>query len=229
MSKASKAWDHFQKINADEAKCLICKSIILTKGGSTKGLLTHLRSKHATVFDAKFNETTSASPSITKDASAGCDATVTKVNMSLNSLKRENASKTSSVDLDIKEGSSKVTIKRVKQPQLLDYFEKDKNTLSEVLSRMVAKDAISFRTFTTSSDLRLALAARGFDVPRSTNTICSKVMEFANSVKLAIASDLSKRRQAGEVFSLTMDEWSSLRNRRYANINIHFAGYYYYY
>jgi len=45
-SRMSAAWKYFIKANKDEAKCVECKSIILTKGGSTKGLFVHLLTKH---------------------------------------------------------------------------------------------------------------------------------------------------------------------------------------
>lgn len=51
MSQRSEVWKHFERIrNSDEAKCLLCKKVLKSKGGSTSSLLNHLRNKHLPCF-----------------------------------------------------------------------------------------------------------------------------------------------------------------------------------
>ena len=182
----SKAWRFYVIRNKEEAECVKCQSKISTKGGSTKGLLTHLRTKHQIDVNA--------------------------VALSKEKIASEDVSSQS----DIPEVG---TIK--KRKIMTDYFKKEINSLEEVLARMVAKDGIPFSLFITSNDLRMALSARGFHLPSSSNTIRQKVMEFAETIEQNITEDLKRRRSVGERFSLTIDEWTGENNKRFANINVH--------
>jgi hypothetical protein len=46
-------------------------------------------------------------------------------------------------------------------------------------------------------------------------------MDFADTVEESIRNDLKERRERGERFSLTIDEWTGQNNKRFLNINIH--------
>ena len=94
-------------------------------------------------------------------------------------------------------------------------------TLSAVLARMAAYDGLLFSIFITSLDLRKSLTALGYSVPKSITSIREQVIKYGNQLFERIKDDLFLRRSNSEKFSLTLDEWTSLRNRRYLNINIH--------
>lgn len=177
----SKAWQFFVKETSDEAKCKKCFKKISTKGGSTKGLLTHLRTIHQIDLRA-LSETYSQH------------------------------------DL-----SEEPECKKRKLPVITEYFSVSKPSLDEILARMTAKDGLSFKIFITSKDLRAGLAARGLDVPLSAVTIRQIVMDYASKIEQQIVEDLYRRRQQGERFSLTVDEWTGINNKRYANINVHMS------
>lgn len=52
MSNRSKTWDYFTKISGQTtAKCNKCGSLIQTKGGNTKAMINHLRSRHEISID----------------------------------------------------------------------------------------------------------------------------------------------------------------------------------
>lgn len=57
-NKKSDVWKHFTKVNADSAKCRICKSILKCKGGSTSTLRNHLKLKHKINMLVKNDEKT---------------------------------------------------------------------------------------------------------------------------------------------------------------------------
>lgn len=61
--------------------------------------------------------------------------------------------------------------------------KKERDSLEVVLARMVALDGLPFKVFTTSVDLRNALKADGYVVPKSPNTIRKIVMNFAAKVR----------------------------------------------
>lgn len=115
-----------------------------------------------------------------------------------------------------------------KQPKLLitNYFKNNKNEkLSEVLARMTARDGLSFNIFIKSYDIREGLKARGFkDIPKSAVTIRNMVLEYSKIIKQSTVHEISRLKSEGKRFSITFDEWTSIRNRRYININVHSVG-----
>lgn len=115
-----------------------------------------------------------------------------------------------------------------KQPRLLitNYFKNNKNEkLSEVLARMTARDGLSYNIFIKSYDIREGLRARGFkDIPKSAVTIRNMVLEYSKIIKHYTVHEISRLKSEGKRFSITFDEWTSIRNRRYININVHSIG-----
>lgn len=106
--------------------------------------------------------------------------------------------------------------------KITKYFKEDVDSLPACLARMVAKDGLPFIVFTTSNDLRQGLTARGFTkIPTSANTIKKLVLDYSHQVRVNMIRDFESRIRLGERFSLTFDEWTSIRNRRYININVH--------
>jgi len=49
-------------------------------------------------------------------------------------------------------------------------------------------------------------------------------MDHADKVRSFVMSELDMRRKEGKRFSLTFDEWTSVRNRRYMIVNVHEDG-----
>ena len=46
-------------------------------------------------------------------------------------------------------------------------------------------------------------------------------MDYASKIERQIKDDLIERRQQGERFSFTVEEWTGEDNKRYANVNVH--------
>lgn len=91
-----------------------------------------------------------------------------------------------------------------------------------VVARMTARDGIPFIKFCTSQDLRTLLIAKGYrDIPKSLHTIKNIVLQYANKIKQDVVNEISQHKLSNEAFSLTLDEWTSIKNRRYMNINVH--------
>jgi hypothetical protein len=192
MSLKSKAWIYFDRAtDLQKAKCSLCSATIGTKGGSTKGLITHLRSKHAI----------DPNKEIPVEEEAGGAPTTSSA--SINTTDRH---------------SEQATTKR---RRMTDYFSPRTTSSEVILSRMAAKDGIPFHLFITSKDLRAALCSYGVDVPASANTVKSRVLQFAATIQQKYSEDLKLRLERGERFALTLDEWTGLNNKRYMNINVH--------
>jgi len=107
--------------------------------------------------------------------------------------------------------------------KITTYFLKneDDDTLPHVLAKLTSTDGLPFRVFTTSTELRKSLTARGFEVPKSPETIRQIVMKYATKITISMTRELSELQQKGCRFSLTFDEWTSVKNKRYLNINLH--------
>ncbi|KAI6649931.1 hypothetical protein LOD99_6295 [Oopsacas minuta] len=99
-------------------------------------------------------------------------------------------------------------------------------SLPAVLARMTACDGLSFNIFTTSMDWRKSLAALGHSLPRSVVGIRDQVPNYGQQLRQDITRNLSIIKSKGQYFSLTLDEWTSLQNKRYLNINIHGIGFF---
>lgn len=89
---------------------------------------------------------------------------------------------------------------------------------------MVAVDGMTFRIFYTSQDLRLLLSSKfNRPIPSSPNTIKAMVMKYGEQVRQEIIATIGKIKTT-QRFSTTFDEWTSQRNRRFLNINVHYDG-----
>jgi hypothetical protein len=63
------------------------------------------------------------------------------------------------------------------------------------IARLVACDGLSFCVFTTSSDLRRALLALGYQVPKSENSVKRLVMEYGDKVRASVVYELAQRKK----------------------------------
>lgn len=103
-----------------------------------------------------------------------------------------------------------------------DFFVNQKNiSLADQLSQMTSCDGLPFRVFTTSQCIRKGLEAQGFsNIPKSPSTIKKIVIEHGKAIKKEIKNEIAMEIRNGKRLSITFDEWTSNRNRRYLNINI---------
>lgn len=137
-----------------------------------------------------------------------------KTQHNINFLKRKE-SETNSMSTN--SNSPKNDITKPKTSQITDFFNRKNECFDEVLSRITALDGLPFRVFCTSIELRKSLIARGFkNIPKSVNTI-RILINCCNNICNSLKKELKLN---GTKFSLTFDEWTSVRNRRYLNIFI---------
>ena len=121
--------------------------------------------------------------------------------------------------------SNPIPVKKVVGPMSKFVAQNLEHSLQAAIARMVACDGLPFRVFITSPDIRKGLEAQGFSpLPKSKETIKKMVMDHGRAIQALVCSEIKQRKKAGTRFSLTFDEWTSTRNRRYMNINVHVAG-----
>lgn len=103
-----------------------------------------------------------------------------------------------------------------------NYFLAKEETLERVISRMCSLSGYAFLTFTKCDDTRAGLIARGYqNIPRSPTTIKDMVVRYSKNITALLTEQLKEIRTR-MMLSLTLDEWTSVANRRYANVNVHF-------
>jgi len=67
--------------------------------------------------------------------------------------------------------------------------------------------------------------ALGFgNLPNSVNHVKQLVMNEGERVRSVMTAEIASLKKKGQRFSATFDEWTSTRNRRYMNVNIHAEG-----
>jgi hypothetical protein len=92
----------------------------------------------------------------------------------------------------------------------------------KVLARMVSKDGLPLSVFTTSTDLRDLVIAKGYtELPRSPTSIKTLVAEYSKTIRENQLIEIDDLKRSGYKFSLTFDDWTSNRNRRYLNLILH--------
>lgn len=124
--------------------------------------------------------------------------------------------------VDISQVEIDVNCPSPKANKITEYFQKGEESLHVIISRMAALDGIPFKTFCTSEDLRKCLSSRcSTKIPTSPNTIRQYVLDYAKEVRTNMIKEFGRLKSGGQKFSLTGDEWTSVRNRRYLNVNVH--------
>ena len=83
-------------------------------------------------------------------------------------------------------------------------------------------DRISFNTISTSKQLRQAFLARGYKLPQTVQNVRSIIISFSQTLKSDIKKMIEIKTGAGKFCSVTLDEYTSTRSRRYMNLNLHY-------
>ncbi len=98
------------------------------------------------------------------------------------------------------------------------------NSLEFIISKFAAVDRLVFATIARSEELIWGLKARGYASPPSSRKgVRSLISKFYDQVALEVKSEIKQRLNDGEKFSISTDEYTSIRNRRNLTLNVHFS------
>ena len=127
------------------------------------------------------------------------------------------------------EKSSLLEVAKIDEPKFkmrkVDFFFKSKKqSLGQLLIQLTAVDGLTFNQIATSKRLRRAFKADGYDLARSRKKIRDLVIQHREDMIKIIRGELNAIKLRDGRFSITFDESTSMRNRRYLNINVHFQG-----
>ena len=105
--------------------------------------------------------------------------------------------------------------------QLITSLFKKEKSLARVMAELAAGSRLSFSTIASCNVIRAGLTALGYPAPKDPHEVKKLVMQYFLEVKEIMRTRIKDCKQKGRRFSLTLDEWTSLKNTRSMNINVH--------
>lgn len=93
-------------------------------------------------------------------------------------------------------------------------------SLEAIVAKLAASDGMSMRTIANSCFLRESIISKGFKLPKNPSGITKLINNFANAVRTEIIKRLSDMKSNGVKFSKSLDEWTSIRNKKFLNVCI---------
>lgn len=196
--ETSEVWNYFNK-KGDIAICKKCPKSLSCKGSTTSSLIRHLTNVHKINIKRKVTEIETDSDSVT---GTGCSS---NSNLSL-----ENSSQRTSMP-DKRKTDAHGSIER--------FLKKD--SMEEMVAKLIAVDGITATTISKSEFIRRAFSKEGFKLPKHQNDIMKLLKKYYNDIKVKVTEKLTSMCKERKMFGITLDEWTSRKNHRYMNINLH--------
>ena len=106
---------------------------------------------------------------------------------------------------------------------LLNTRQED-DSLEAYYAELASVDRISYNTLATSEAIKRLLKNKGYEPWESPNTVTKEVHKHAEKVRRITRERLHREAQRGIRFSVTTDEYTSLKIMRHACVNIHLPG-----
>ena len=94
--------------------------------------------------------------------------------------------------------------------------------LQELVAKISSVDGISFAALAKSESLQFVFQKAGYKMSKSHSELRNLAMNQYQSIKEKIKSEIAEAKESGIRLSITNDESTSTRNRRFMNINCHF-------
>lgn len=107
--------------------------------------------------------------------------------------------------------------------QMTNFFDA-KEPFDKIVARLVCLESVPFSRFEKSKDLKSYFGSKGYTLTESGTQIREIIINYSNKERKIIAGIIRDFLNEGWLCSLTMDEWTSVANRRYANVNVHING-----
>lgn len=127
------------------------------------------------------------------------------------------------IDITFSQSEPKENTERSKsiQPSIAKFCKPKEPTEKEILADLAAIDRISFATLAKSKQLHHGWNKQGLQMPTSPTGVRNVVVGYAKEKKQTLTQVLTALSQQNVRFSLSLDEYTSIKNRRYMNINVH--------
>ena len=90
------------------------------------------------------------------------------------------------------------------------------------MAKLVAVDGLAFNQIASSKLLRRAFATHGYSLPSSRDYVKKVFMKQFAEIQSQIVTKIRDIKEINNRFSISFDESTSTRNRRFINLNLHF-------
>lgn len=152
-----------------------------------------------------------------------CHATIMCKGFSTSGLLRHLKNVHKEVDIAAsKKRSNEDTATEVKncQPKITTFL-KNEESIEEIVSKLAAVDGFSINAIAKSEYIRKTLSDKGMTLPKNPSHIMNMVKSQYHFAKQQVIKEMAIQIECGSRFSVSMDEYSSIKNRRYMNLNVH--------
>ena len=156
-------------------------------------------------------------------ANIGCKGSSTSgLIRHLSAIHPEKAIKRKESEANLEAGPETSKISKIKtQPTICNYVKRQ--SMAEIVARLCSLDGFSISGICKSLFIRESLSARGFQLPKSKTHVMKLVHVYYELVKLETIKKINMYTKENSLLSLTLDEWTSFKNRRYLNVNVHYS------
>jgi len=96
----------------------------------------------------------------------------------------------------------------------------DQSKTRRIVAELAAVDRMSFNTIATRRQMRHSFLARGYKLPDTARNVINLVMTFFYQLKSSIKENIKIKKWTGKFCSITLDEYTSTRNRRYVSLTL---------
>ena len=99
------------------------------------------------------------------------------------------------------------------QPSILSFTKRQ--SLQEIVAKLAALDGLSINTICKSQFIRQSLRSQNFNLPTQNKNVMQLVHNYFEIAQNIVIDKIMELKNNETKFSLTLDEWTSLKNRRY--------------
>ena len=92
--------------------------------------------------------------------------------------------------------------------------------MQEIVTKLSTLDGLSINTIAKSEFIRQSLADKGYTLPKNPTHVMDLVHVQYKRIKESLISKIAQKITSGARFSISLDEYTSLNNHRYLNINV---------
>ena len=95
--------------------------------------------------------------------------------------------------------------------------------VEEIVSKLASVDGFSINAITKSEFIRKLLPEKGMVLPKNPSHVMNMIKKQYDLAKQSVILEITTKISSGSRFSVSSDEFTSVRNQRYLNINLHLS------
>ena len=104
---------------------------------------------------------------------------------------------------------------------VLDFFPSSSRRTPKQVVSLMAIQGMSYKLIASCQIVHEAFQAFGYDLPKSHTTVSKYIIQYADEYKEKLIKILEADKKNGHRLSISLDEYTSKRNRSYMGINVH--------